>query len=288
MGKQRYASFRKTLAAGELWPIAVHGSNFRVLHNSNSTNPEVSINNGPFYEICAGLGIKGLQDFDRLEFRNPAGTSMELWIAVTAGDIDDSRATFAELLEVDDNSDVISTPNPVFVIPMWAFMLDAAAATDEGSGKVGIPLANNYFSAGEQVTFAGTTNYNGTYTLQAGTTSSKLVITETYVAETFDGVDDRVQPVANRYIAENADRKEILITNQNPTYDVWIVEDIDTAPYGVGSGTPPVPDYYKGTPISPGVTIVLKTKARIYLQSEVGAGCIMTQCCCSYTELEKS
>jgi hypothetical protein len=67
--------------------------------------------------------------------------------------------------------------------------LDAAAATNEGGGQVGIPCYAHGFTAGNQVTIAGTTNYDGTYTLESGTTADKLVITAAYVAETFATTD---------------------------------------------------------------------------------------------------
>lgn len=68
-------------------------------------------------------------------------------------------------------------------------LLDASAATDIGGGTVGIPIAAHGFSVGDIVTFSGTTNYNGTYTLITGTTSSVLHITATYTAETFAGTE---------------------------------------------------------------------------------------------------
>ena len=67
--------------------------------------------------------------------------------------------------------------------------IDNAAATDEGGGLVGIPVTGTIFAAGESVVIAGTTNYNGTYTLDAATTANKLVITETYAGETFAGTE---------------------------------------------------------------------------------------------------
>jgi hypothetical protein len=59
-----------------------------------------------------------------------------------------------------------------------------AAATDEGEGKVGLVMASNPFTAGQTVTISGTTNYNGTFTVESGGSSTKLIITATYIAET--------------------------------------------------------------------------------------------------------
>ena len=52
---------------------------------------------------------------------------------------------------------------------------------------------------GESVTIDGTTNYDGTYVLAAGTEKRKLVITDTFTAETFDGTPT-VAPVFHRHV----------------------------------------------------------------------------------------
>jgi hypothetical protein len=60
------------------------------------------------------------------------------------------------------------------------------AATDEGGGLVGIPV-NNSYSSGDTVEIRDSSNYDGSHTVHANTTSTKLVITDTYAAETFSG-----------------------------------------------------------------------------------------------------
>ena len=69
----------------------------------------------------------------------------------------------------------------------FATTLDNAAATDETGGLVGIPCTGHGFLTGDSVTIAGSTNYNDTYEVHANTTADKIVITETYAAETFGG-----------------------------------------------------------------------------------------------------
>jgi len=65
---------------------------------------------------------------------------------------------------------------------------DAAAVTDETAGKVGIPCTGHTLVNGETVRLEHFSNYNGTYTLQAGSTGTgKLIITATYVVETLTG-----------------------------------------------------------------------------------------------------
>lgn len=65
--------------------------------------------------------------------------------------------------------------------------LNLTAATNLGSGLVGIPITAHGFVAGRTVVISGTTNYNGTYVLPAQTLGGVdvLVITKTYAAETF-------------------------------------------------------------------------------------------------------
>jgi hypothetical protein len=68
--------------------------------------------------------------------------------------------------------------------------LDAGgSASNLGGGQVSLPFAGNPFVAGDAVVISGTTNYNNTYTLQTGTSTTALVITSGYYAETFDGTE---------------------------------------------------------------------------------------------------
>jgi hypothetical protein len=73
------------------------------------------------------------------------------------------------------------------VTPCIQVLLTAGAATNEGSGKVGLPSTGHGLPVGAEITVAGTTNYNATYTVARGTTANKLVVTATYQAETFAG-----------------------------------------------------------------------------------------------------
>lgn len=61
----------------------------------------------------------------------------------------------------------------------------AAAGT---SGKSVLPTAGLHgLQPGDSIVITGTTNYAGTYVLQAGTKEKSLVVTKTFTAETFDG-----------------------------------------------------------------------------------------------------
>lgn len=67
--------------------------------------------------------------------------------------------------------------------------LNAAAAVDKGGGLVGVPSTGHGWTTGKSITLTGTTNYDGTYTLDATTSANELVITATFVAETFATTD---------------------------------------------------------------------------------------------------
>ena len=66
------------------------------------------------------------------------------------------------------------------------FNIDNAAAVDKGGGLVGIPITGHDFVVDDNTTLAGTVNYDATYTI-ISQTANEIVITATFVAETFVG-----------------------------------------------------------------------------------------------------
>lgn len=65
---------------------------------------------------------------------------------------------------------------------------NAAAAVDKSGGLVGIPCTGHMLTgAVDRVRIQGTQNYDGEYELDATTSADELVVTATYVAETFGG-----------------------------------------------------------------------------------------------------
>ena len=74
-----------------------------------------------------------------------------------------------------------------------AVNLNAGDAVNKGSGKVGLPSTAHGLEPGAPVIIAGTSNYDGDYTLAPETSANELVITATYAAETFDG-EETVTP----------------------------------------------------------------------------------------------
>jgi hypothetical protein len=65
------------------------------------------------------------------------------------------------------------------------FITRDGVAVDKSDGTVGIPVYHNYMADGDSIKIEGTTNYDGTFTVETGSTTSEIIITATYVAETF-------------------------------------------------------------------------------------------------------
>ena len=67
-----------------------------------------------------------------------------------------------------------------------SFDIDNAAAVNKGGGLVGIPITAHNFYVDDTTTLAGTTNYDGTYTV-VSITANEIVIEATFIPETFAG-----------------------------------------------------------------------------------------------------
>jgi hypothetical protein len=67
--------------------------------------------------------------------------------------------------------------------------LNAAAATNEGAGKVGLPCTTHGYAAGAAIVVSGTVNYNGRWLVDSATTTNKIVILALYRSETFTGAE---------------------------------------------------------------------------------------------------
>jgi hypothetical protein len=72
-------------------------------------------------------------------------------------------------------------------------LTNTGVAVDRGGGLVGLPMTTHPFSGGDVVIIEGTTNYDGTFTLDASTTANELRFADTYAAETFGGTETVVQ-----------------------------------------------------------------------------------------------
>ncbi len=92
-----YQSITLVLLAGETRAVMAYGRYLRILDNSIATHPQVKIADNPEQELQAGVGIEifGGQEnsFSNVLVRNPAAGVMTLKIAISSGQIDDSRLT---------------------------------------------------------------------------------------------------------------------------------------------------------------------------------------------------
>jgi len=65
----------------------------------------------------------------------------------------------------------------------------AEAAVDKGGGKVGIPCTAHGLTSADYIRVEGSINYNDEYSIDGDTTANEIVIVETFVAETFLGME---------------------------------------------------------------------------------------------------
>jgi hypothetical protein len=254
MAKQPYFSERFTLATGRQKNIPVHGKWVTILYNSVAENPEISIDGSSFSEIPAGISVELQEPFKRIEFKNPATGSMELWVAFSDEKIHDNRAVIASLgkeqMPVIDRSNLAWPIDPPTVALPLSFLIDAAAAVDKGGGKVGIPVTTQPFENDEYVVITGTTNYNGNYQVDSSSTANEVVITATYAAETFDGTDDRIGLLVPRNIETFAGTKEVIMYNNHGSESVWFAGQ-----YGAYDYLNPAE--YRGQPIASGTHFII-------------------------------
>ncbi len=139
-------------------------------------------------------------------------------------------------------------------------MIDNAAAVNKGGGLVGIPVTAQPFASGETVTIANTINYNGDYAVDPTSSADEVVITATYVAETFDGVDDSIKLKIPRSIASAATRRELEVHNHDGTRNLyWGDANVD-------------PDNQRGIPVTPGNGHTITSEAQIYFAALSAAG----------------
>lgn len=119
--------------------------------------------------------------------------------------------------------------------------LNAGAAVNKGGGLVGIPITAHGWTSGKSVTIVGTTNYDGTYTLDATTSTNEIVIPATFVSETFATTDIAVPNATfnfrNIQFANNTTDLRVDFPAES-TVTVNILENGDTPSVGiVNSGT---------------------------------------------------
>ena len=104
--------------------------------------------------------------------------------------------------------------------------------------------------------------------------ANEVVITATYVAETFDGVNDRIGLTVPKSIAAKSTRKGLVVHNHNATYQVyWGDTNID-------------PGNARGIPIPCQAAYIIPITGIVYFAAESGAG--VAGCIVSYANLTRT
>lgn len=114
--------------------------------------------------------------FESIGFSNVEGSPVELYISTIDATNVTVRKRVGGFFDGDVNYNAISNT------------IDNAAAVDKGDGLVGIPITANTFAAKDVTIISGTTNYDATYKIVSQTVN-EIVITATYIAETFAGTE---------------------------------------------------------------------------------------------------
>lgn len=97
---------------------------------------------------------------------------------------------FGSKVEAVDWTAPVADPAPLMQLPVIRrASLDAGAVVDKGGGLVGLPAAAHGIPAATKIAVAGTVNYDGVTTVDAGSTANEIVIAAVYVAEALSGAE---------------------------------------------------------------------------------------------------
>lgn len=129
---------------------------------------------------CTGHGlakgapvvIDGTSNYDGAYILQPETTANELVVL----------ATYAA--ETVSSSDTCTLARQV--------TLSAGAVRNVASGLVGLPATAHGLPVGAEITVDGTTAYDGTYTVERGTSANEIIIAHAYVSETLAGDETAV------------------------------------------------------------------------------------------------
>jgi hypothetical protein len=289
-----------TLAAGESKVLNQPGKYFLLKSNSIASKVDLQVAIGsdslnPWPVLFSAQVEKEGEFFDKVRVHNPSATDAMTIEYVISNLVISNRGpaiTGVGGIKVEDVSYVCSTIRDsldtlkqlegLHVVPN-KIQPDLAAITDEGAGKIGIPITNNPFFnnglgcnyVGQSVkVYLGAGPAIGYYSVEAGSTSSKLVITETYGAYTCQAGDY----VSLRYpkkVAANDQRRELIVYNPSDLYDCyWGSLEIGWDSYTLGGQNP-----LKGNAIAPKSSFVITCQDDIYFVADdgFGANCAILQ-----------
>ena len=252
--------------AGKRRRIDQPGRYFLLVSNSLVAPVYVAIGNdspSPWPVLFSARVEKENDYFERVIFYNPTASPMTIGYVISNLIVESNATEVVGMVSVRDVSNDVYTYEAIRALP-YNILINAAPAVDKGGGKVGIPLTAQKFLAGEGTRILGTVNYDGLSTVDASSSVNEVVITHAYIAETFDGVDDRIGLDYPRKIAVSS-RKELIAYNTHPTVNVWWGDQgINTRFLG--------PSTTKGIPIMPKTTFIISCESSVYFMAEEAAG----------------
>ena len=253
--------------AGKRRRIDQPGRYFLLVSNSSVTPVHVAIGNDGLspWPVLFSARVEREEDyFERVTLYNPSGSPMTIEYVISNLIVESNATEVVGMVSVKDVSNDVYTYDAVRALP-YNILMNPAPAVDKGGGLVGIPLTGQKFEVGEETRILGTVNYDGiNYPVDASSSANEVVIPHAYVAETFDGVDDRIGPENPRKIAASS-RKELIVYNTHATVNAWWGDQgISTRFLG--------PSTTKGIPIMPKTAFIITCDDDVYFMAEEAAG----------------
>lgn len=141
----------------------------------------------------------------------------------------------ADLKDIIDDSYVNDATVKASVCFNTIETIKAGPAVDKGGGLVGIPCTDQPYATGDVIRFAETINYSvSEYTVHVDSSTNEIVITETFEAETFAGVEDIYLAIGDGdditlgYVADSDGEYQEVLSNsaklvENENYYVIII-----------------------------------------------------------------
>lgn len=255
MSKKEHSSFINRpvpiVADGNIY-IPCYGRSIEILSSTSSTSCEISIDNASPQPLPAGIALEFDEPFTEIRIYNKVSTAITIWVTISYGRIHDRRVVFGDTLPVSMTSNDLQSDVALTAL-LATYNIDNAAAVDKGGGLVGVPVTGHPFAVPESITIAGSTNYDATYPI-VSQTANEVVITATYIAETFAGGGAETITPAIRSIAANASQREVLVVNTGDYTVYFGDENVDAASK-------------RGTPLTSGSDATLSLNCAVYFQA---------------------
>lgn len=150
-----YQFYRRTIGAGATETLNVSGSFLEVLTTTGAANIRISIDNSDMQELPSGVSLKLPEGeaFTQLQFYNSELVGVVIELAISAGDLKDSRLVLTATINTKITSNTFTTPAALAV----AAAAPGAAAIAADSTRYEAILTN----VGANPVWAGDANVDG-------------------------------------------------------------------------------------------------------------------------------